>query len=268
MSVGPPWAVLAPGTPAWIEKRARVALRLGEEEEEGDEPDEFEFEIVRGSGHYHAIIGMPSDVGAEGTIAEFLSLECQEPVYSILGSEPAVDGWDPALVDSYRRGVSEHLHVDPHDLARFLGCPFPEPPGVEEPLYPFKTVALVEGVPVQEALRALNESAKPEGFPSPRESLRIAETPRGLLLASGALQLAGAHLGLAEQLPRATVYEVTTMPDLDPFFVRMYHGGRFGEFAHPLDATFEPPTLSEIKGERSPERILAALGIPPEWFQQ
>jgi hypothetical protein len=48
----------------------------------------------------------------------------------------------------------------------------------------------------------------------------------------------------------------------------MYHGEGMGEFAHPLDATFEPPTLREIKGERSPERILAALGIPAEWFQQ
>jgi hypothetical protein len=69
-------------------------------------------------------------------------------------------------------------------------------------------------------------------------------------------------------LPRATVYEVTTTPDLDTFFVRMYHGEGMGEFAHPPDAMFEPPTLSEIKGERSPERILAALSIPPEWFQQ
>jgi len=48
----------------------------------------------------------------------------------------------------------------------------------------------------------------------------------------------------------------------------MYHGEGMGEFAPPPDAMFEPPTLSEINGERSPERILAALGIPPEWFQQ
>jgi hypothetical protein len=26
------------------------------------------------------------------------------------------------------------------------------------------------------------------------------------------------------------------------------------------------PSLDLFKGERSPERILAALGIPPEWF--
>src|SRR3954466_2320971 len=120
MSLDPPWAVLAPGDPAWIEKRTRVALRLGEEEDEGDELDEDEFTVVRGSGRYHAIIGMPRDVGAEEVIAEFLSHECAEPVYSILGSERhAEDGWYPALVDSYRRGVSEHLHVNPQDLARF-----------------------------------------------------------------------------------------------------------------------------------------------------
>ena len=27
------------------------------------------------------------------------------------------------------------------------------------------------------------------------------------------------------------------------------------------------PVVSDIKGERSPERILAALGIPAEWFR-
>lgn len=64
------------------------------------------------------------------------------------------------------------------------------------------------------------------------------------------------------------MHEVTITPELDPFFVRMYHGEGMGEFAPPPDAMFEPPTLSEINGERSPERILAALGIPPEWFQQ
>ena len=264
MSLDPPWAVLAPGDPAWIEKRARVALRLGEEEDEEDDMDEVEFKIVRGTGRYHAIIGTPGSVGDEETIAEFLSHECAAPVYSIFGTiAPELN----SIVYEYKGGSSRTMDVDPQELARFLGCSFPQPPGVEEQPAPFSTVALVEGVPVQEALRALEGSEKPEGFPSPRESFRIVETPRGLLIAPGAARLAGTHIGLAERLPRATVYGVTTTPDLEPFFVSVYHGGGVEEFAQPPDEAPEPPTLSEIKGERSPERVLAALGIPPEWFQ-
>ena len=120
MSLDPPWAVLAPGDPAWIEKRARVALRLGEEEDEEDELDEVEFTMVRGSGRYHAIIGTPGSVGDEETIAELLSRECAEPVYSIMGSEePAEDASFPSLVYSYQRGVRKELDVDPQELARF-----------------------------------------------------------------------------------------------------------------------------------------------------
>ncbi len=72
MSRWPLWAVLAPGEPAWLESRVRAALMLEEDEEDGKEPS---FEIIPGSGRYHAIVGTdPIDVGAEtanrqGTVA-------------------------------------------------------------------------------------------------------------------------------------------------------------------------------------------------------
>ena len=56
MSLDPPWAVLAPGDPARLEQRVLAALELEE-----DERDRVKFEIVRGSGRYHAIIGTPAD---------------------------------------------------------------------------------------------------------------------------------------------------------------------------------------------------------------
>jgi len=268
MSLDPPWAVLAPGDPAWIEKRARVALRLGEEEDEGDEVDDVEFKTVRGSGRYHAIIGTPGSVGDEETIAEFLSLECAEPVYSIMGSEePAEDASFPSLVYSYQRGVRKELDVDPQELAQFLDCPFPEPPPIElEP--PLKTVALVEGVPVRKALRALEKVERTEGAPPPQGRFRLVETTKGLLIASGKSRLFSSHISLAWRLPLATVYGVTATPNLDTFFVDVIHQRKSESFAQPPSQAPSPPTLSEIKGERSPERILAALGIPPEWFQQ
>lgn len=261
MSLDPPWAVLAPGNPAWITRHALAALGLDEEDAFRDE--EVEFEIVPGGSHYHAIIGPAEAIGNEGTIAKYLSLKCTEPVYSIMGS----DVEEPALVYMYENGVEKMVDVEPQELARFLGCPFPEPPPIElEP--PLKTVALVEGVPVQEALRALEELERAGGFPPPQESFRLVEIPRGLLIAPGAARLNGTHIHLAGRLPQATVYGVTATPNLDAFFVSVYRGEEEEDFAEPPDQAPEPPTLTEIKGERSPERILAALGIPPEWFQQ
>jgi hypothetical protein len=264
MSLDPPWAVLAPVDPARLEQRVLAALEFEE-----DERDRVKFEIVRGSGRYHAIIGTLEDEEVEDVIAEFLSHECAEPVYSILGSqEPAEDGSFPSLVESYQKGVSKTLDVDPQELARFLGCPFPEPPPIErEP--PLKTVALVEGVPVKKAIRALEKSEKAEGAPPPQGRFHLVETTKGLLIAGGSARLVAAHIRLARRLPQATVYGVTATPSLDILFVSVYRRGEeTEEFAQPPSKCPVPPTLSEIKGERSPERILAALGIPPEWFQQ
>jgi hypothetical protein len=50
------WAVLAPGEPAWLERQARAALCLDDEEEEGEV--ELPFKIAQGGSHYHALIGL------------------------------------------------------------------------------------------------------------------------------------------------------------------------------------------------------------------
>jgi hypothetical protein len=76
------WAVLTPGEPAWLESRARAIVMTEADEEDGKEPP---FEVIPGSGRYHAIVGLdPMGMGAELQIAEEVSLECDEPVYSIL----------------------------------------------------------------------------------------------------------------------------------------------------------------------------------------
>ncbi len=96
---------------------------------------------------------------------------------------------------------------------------------------------------------------------------RIEDTPRGLLLASGTGDIGYADMTVSERFPHATVYAVIASPGLDMFFVTVRRGGEsVEEFAQPPDAFPHLPVVSEIKGERSPERILAALGIPAEWF--
>jgi hypothetical protein len=241
-----------------MKRRAFAALELEEDEEDEDGPP---FELIPGRGRYHALLGLDEmDMGAELQLAEELSLECNEPVYSI---DLANDPW---LVMSFRNGVGEVEEVGPEALARSLGCPLP---GSEESSgltarKPLRTVAWVEGVRAQEVHRVLEEK---HGGPLPSGRYRLEDTPRGLLIASGTVDIGFADITVSERLPHATVYGVTASPSLDIFFVTVMQGGEgIAEFAQP-PREFPPyPVVSDIKGERSPERILAALGIPPEWF--
>ncbi len=99
------WAVLASGAPAWLESRTRAIVRSEADEEEGNEPP---FEVIPGSGRYHAMVGLdPMDMGAELQIAEELSRECADPIFSI---DRANDPW---LVVRFRSGVGEVDEVGP-----------------------------------------------------------------------------------------------------------------------------------------------------------
>ncbi|WPB73410.1 hypothetical protein KYC5002_30675 [Archangium violaceum] len=259
MSRWPLWAILAPGEPARLEDRALGIVMPDWDEEDGGE---LPFEIIPGSGGYHAIVGTdPSYVGTEMQIAEKLSLECTEPVYSI---ERANDPW---TVMSWRNGALEILDVGPESLAKSLGCPLPERECPEDSpaRKPLRTVALAEGVREQEARRVLEEDA---GEPLPPGYYRLEDSPRGLLIASGTGDIGYADMTVSERFPHATVYAVTASPNLEMFFVTVFRKGESVEkFAQPQPLISSRPTVNEIKGERSPERILTALGIPAEWFR-
>jgi hypothetical protein len=258
MSRWPLWAVLAPGEPARLESRARAIAMTDLDEELGKEQP---FEVIPGRGRYHAIVGTdPSDVGAEMQIAEALSLECDEPVYSI---ERANDPW---AVTAWRNGALEVLEeVDPDGLAKSLGCPLP---GSEESSdrvarKPLRHVALVEGIRAHEAPRVLEDA----GDPFPPGRYRFEDTPQGLRISSETGDIGFADITLSERLPHVTAFGVIASPSLDVFFVNVLRRGEcIGHFALPPREDSFVPVVSNIKGERSPERILAALGIPAEWF--
>jgi hypothetical protein len=252
MSRYPLWAVLAPGEPAWLERRAHEII-LREEDEASP------FEVIRGSGRYHAIVGLEPEVGPEWPIAEDLSLECDEPVYSI---DRANDPW---LVMVFRNGRGEIEELAPGKLSKSLGCPLPGSEPSDSPKRrPLRTAALIEGVRAEEAHRALEENL---GEPLPPGRYHIEDTPRGLLLAGNKGGMNFADIIVSERFPHAAVYAVTASPSLDIFFVTVMRGGAsIAEFTQPSHRDPSVPEVNEIKGERSPERILAALGIPPEWF--
>jgi hypothetical protein len=258
MSRYPLWAVLTPGEPPSLESRARAIVMTDWDEEDGKEPP---FEVIQGIDHYHAIVGLdPMDVGAELQIAKELSLECDDPVYAI---ERAKEPW---LVMSFRNGVGHTEDKEPEALAKSLGCPLPgsEDSSDRAARKPLRTVALVEGVRAEEAHRVLEEVA---GEPLAPGFYHLEDTPRGLLIASGTRDIGFADITVSERFPHATVYGVTASPRLDIFFVTVMRGGEgFEQFTRPLHPDPSVPEVSEIKGERSPERILAALGIPTEWF--
>ncbi|HYO53387.1 hypothetical protein [Archangium sp.] len=258
MNRWPLWAVLTPGEPAQLEGRVRAALMLEEDEDHGEEPS---FEVIPGSGRYHAIVGTdPSDLGAEFQIAKDLSLEVDEPVYSI------DRGNDPWAVTSWRNGMLEVLEVDPEALAKSLGCPLPsrEVPSDSLSKKPLRKVALVEGVRAQEAARVLEDA----GDPFPPGHYRLEDTPHGLRISSDTGDIGFADITLSERLPQVMVYGVIASSDLDMFFVNVLRGGEcIGHFALPPRDDSFVPAVSEIKGQRSPDRILTVLGIPAEWFR-
>jgi len=259
MNRWPLWAVLAPVAPALLESRARAALMFEEDEEDGKEPS---FEIIRGNGRYHAIASTdPDDLGAEMRIAQELSLELDEPVYSV---ERAKEPW---AVTSWRNGASEVVEADPEALAKSLGCPLPGSTKASSRAArkPLRTVALIEGVRAEEARRALEEDY---GEPLREGRLHLTDTPRGTLLADRTGGMSFADIALSERLPQVTVYGVTASPRLDVFSVTVLRAGDGMErFTRPLRPDPCVPDVSEIKGETTPERILAALGIPAEWFR-
>ena len=262
MSRWPLWGVLAPGEPTRLERRARaIVMQDWDEEGEKEDGEELPFELIRGSGRYHAIVGMDlRDMGVEMPLAEALSLECDEPVYSF---DRANDPW---IILSWRKGASDVEEVDPEALAESLGCPLPgrEESSDSPARKPLRKAALVEGVQAEEAQRVLVEEA---GGPLAPGRYRFEDTPRGLRLSSGTGDIGIADITLSERLPHATAYGVIASPSLDAFFVSVLRGGEcIGQFALPPREDSFMPAVSDIKGERSPERILAALGIPAEWF--
>ncbi|MFY0572883.1 hypothetical protein ACN28E_54895 [Archangium lansingense] len=256
MSKWPLWAVLTPGEPVRLESHVCDALMLEADEKESS------FEVITGNGRYHAVVGTdPNDVGAELKIAEDLSLQFNEPVYSI---NRATDPW---LVMSFRNGAGEVEDVAPEALATSLGCPLPA--SKERPdsttQQPLRHAALIEGVRAQEAHRILEEDA---GEPLDSGHYQLKDTPRGLLIASATGDIDFADITISERIPAATAYGVIASPKLDLFYVNILRGGEcIGQYAHPPREHSSLPKVTEIKEERSPERILAALGIPAEWFR-
>jgi hypothetical protein len=249
------WVVLAPGEVAWVERRTREIL---EQEEDGSE---HHFRVVPGQGHYQAIVEKGhQDFSSEMLLGEALSRECEEPVYAI----QRVDEF--FHVSRFLKGEESWEEREPEELIRALGCVSEwtvEPP-LELPKKMARTVALIQGLSIKKIYKALEKEA---GRPLPVGYYRIEETPLGVLLTDGTGPLIFAQNYLAERFPRTTVYSVTASPDLGFFVVFVMQGNKTLKFVPSSERTTTSSAVHEVMGEREPERILAALGIPKEWFR-
>ncbi len=248
------WVVLVPGDVAWVEKRTREIL-----EEDGD-GDEHHFMVIPGRGHYQAIVDKAhQDIGPEMVLGRVLSYECEEPVYAIEGIP------ELPFVARFQRGEERAEDQEPEELIRSLGCESPwtvEPPRKRRKK-PTRTAALIQGLSATRVRNALEE----QEVPLPPGSYRMEETPQGVLLGEDSPLLSFALIRLAYQFPSATIYSVTATPNLDFFVVSVSQHRKTVEFVPPPKEATYYPAIHEVMGERTPERILAALGIPKEWFQ-
>ncbi|HSP78244.1 MAG TPA: hypothetical protein VLQ93_06925 [Myxococcaceae bacterium] len=247
--------VLVPGDVAWVEKRTREIL-----EEEGD-GSEHHFMVIPGQGRYQAIVEKGhQDVGPEMVLGDVLSRECAEPVYAIQG----VDEF--SYISRFMRGEESREDQEPDDLVRSLGCV--NPWTVEPPRKPLtrkaRRIVLIQGLSATRVLDALQKEA---GQPLPAGYYRLEEAPQGLFLRDGTKELTFEDVILSQRFPLATIYSVAATPNLDFFVVSVRRGGKTEKFDWPPDESPLSPGLHEVMGERTPERILAALGIPKEWFR-
>jgi hypothetical protein len=237
-----------------VERRAREIL------EEFEDGSEHRFMVIPGQGRYQAIVEKgPKGIGLEMWLGRLCSLECEEPVYAIDGVE------DIHYAHLFLKGERRREDQEPEALVRSLGCKMPW--FDEPPRKPWKktarTAALIQGLSKSKVLRVLEKEV---GHPLPPGYYHFEETPQGLLLAEGTGSLVFSMNRLAHRYPRATIYEVIASPTLDFFVVFVKHDRKTLEFAPPPEEAAYYPALHEVMGERTPERILAALGMRKEWF--
>jgi hypothetical protein len=92
--------------------------------------------------------------------------------------------------------------------------------------------------------------------------LNIAPSTLGVLVTADDGAIGTQAWDAAELLPNATVYYIQHWPDQGRFSILLIHGTEeIGAFGVPALGDEQIP---DIKGQRTPEAILQALGIPPE----
>lgn len=239
------WAVLAPLPHAQLSERAARAWQKRYGEMEGAEPS---WEVLPGRAGYSAVIDRTR--GSEGddeSLAQELSRESDGTFYLLRLRDEGEAVW------AYERGeLTRDMAREPYSFAESMGCALPEP-YAGPPESKAVTLCVVEGATAEEVARALGANAA---------RCRINTTQAGVLVYSQEISVSFFAFDIAEAQPAATVYSITSNPSPARFGVQVFKGEQVvGNYEYPYIKT-SYPVLTDIKGETSPERIAAALGVP------
>jgi hypothetical protein len=244
------WAVLAPGDARTLKELALKAAR----KEWADtifEDDDW-VEIITGNGRYSAMV--KREPGAEGTdipFAKAFSRALKGPVYALRfdPEAPSVDVFE----NGKRTGERDEM---PHDVAAELGVPLPKPATHADSTEKQYSVAVVEGVSVDEVDRALRAA-------SVADSVHALESSVGTLVVDDEDDIGICAPDIASALPTATVYWVLHWAPSGELAVNVYRGDeQIGIFAIPPSR--KRTRWDDVKGAREPLTVAAALGIPPD----
>jgi len=215
--------------------------------------DHHLWDAVTGSRSHNALIShLPGSEGSDWTLAEIISKR--------IGAEPVYSLWfDPerSNIVEWRMGKRVREHSDsPTSFARTLGFQL-EPPDVEADWTPprNRSVAVIEGTTVADVRRVLGERAEETG-------LNIDEVKSGTIVSATDGQLGTESWDLSDALPDHTVYHLQHDIDPDEFSVLILLGGDVAGSLRipPFDSQL---SVQEIKGAKTPEEILSALGVQP-----
>lgn len=239
------WAVLAP-------LPAPELRRVAEGEWRRDFPyaiDPPPWEAVAGQGEYAALISRsPGSEGGDHHFAEiFSTIVTGKPVYSL---------WlDPERQQIFEwkngRQFEPPPEGDPLEFAESLG--FEVARREIPPLA--RSVAVVEGASVRDVRRALGDMAEDTW-------IHLAPNKVGVIVTAIDGPLGTQAWDIAQAMPTATIYYVQRRTAPSEFTVLVLRGSEaIGRLRIPaLDDTEK---LTDIKGARTLDAILDALGIPP-----
>ena len=137
------WAILAPGTPSVIQSRLEEFFSRMDHWEAEDRV----FQLKPGTGNYHLAYGYcERQSGIQDPLGAWLSSQIAGRVYA------AANDWNhdgPEFIDIYENGTSvddfETAETGYLELARSLGCTFPEDTKAELPKRDMLELIVVEG---------------------------------------------------------------------------------------------------------------------------
>jgi len=256
------WVLLVPMP---VRKLTAKVKKFWQERFKGTEMYAEQWEVLSCRGRFSAVLDRNpgSELSHEVPLIRELATEVKEPIYLLYMNE---DYEGVNVIEEYRDGrKTKSLPDGPYDLARRLGCNLPGEPATradfvrDEPAV--YGLVFAEGIKARDATRALDLEGLPADGP-----LQIEDSKLGALIYNREKKTAPPFMiELSEAFPKNNIYTINSGPGPDKFNTWVARAGKIiGDFNLPELATSDlmGPKLDAVKGNKMPEGIASALGIP------